>query len=639
MYLDQVVLRNVRTFKEAKLDFVHPDRVFRVNDGSDANREKVLPKPRLPNVNLLLGDNGSGKSTALSAIALSTFGPAVKESLLRATGIVRRGEDRAVIDSRFRLHEQDLPEARGRFVSEIWSKVFITHRRDLEIYGFEGQPMGTSMWDPVYETKNAAFFVAGYGPTRRVERPENFDMGARTKARFGRAQRVQSLFEDSFSLIPLSYWLPRLRQSNHPHYTQVTQLLDAVLNPTHYTFHGELEKGDYLFERAGNRVPFLSMSDGYRAFIGWIGDLLYHICYGCPPGKKLVESRGIVMVDEIDLHLHPRWQMAVIKTVAKALPRMQFIFTSHSPLVAGSLEWMNIIKLTVRTKTNRTIAKRLHGGIHGLDADQILLTEYFGLKSTRATTKMHQLTRLRHTATLGDDDAKRAYVQALGSGMESIENGQHDSSRGGCRLIRHQITPAELRKRIKRADPSWYERAAHVLQSLPKKPKAKDFQSLWRDIVQVYRTLQGSKCIYCETMIEGDIANDIEHFRPKAKVAVWKPPQIFVAAGVTPTPPAGPKGDPGYRDLAYHPWNYAASCKVCNIVLKKNYFPILGSRRSTATDPREMQDEQAFFIYPIGSLDDDPEKLIRFDGMHPEPRRPREPAGIFGRLPRSRSFS
>jgi len=135
-------------------------------------------------------------------------------------------------------------------------------------------------------------------------------------------------------------------------------------------------------------------------------------------------------------------------------------------------------------------------------------------------------------------------------------------------------------------------------------------------------TLQGSKCIYCETMIEGNIANDIEHFRPKAKVAVWKAPRKFVTAGVTLTAPACPKGDSGYRALAYHPWNYAASCKVCNSVLKKNYFPIAGTRQLTATDTRKMKNEQAFFIYPIGDLDDDPENLIRFDGMHPEPSAP-----------------
>ena len=216
----------------------------------------------------------------------------------------------------------------------------------------------------------------------------------------------------------MSYWLPRLRQSSHSHYMQVTQLLDAVLKPTRFTFVGELEKGDYLFERAGNRVPFLSMSDGYRAFIGWVADLLYHICYGCPPGKKLVESRGIVMVDEIDLHLHPRWQMAVIKTVAKALPRMQFIFTSHSPLVAGSLEWMNIITLKTAAKTNRTVAKRLKQSIHGLDADQILLTDFFGLRTTRAASKKTKLDELARRAGQGDDKAAHDLILAMARGEE-----------------------------------------------------------------------------------------------------------------------------------------------------------------------------------------------------------------------------
>ena len=67
------------------------------------------------------------------------------------------------------------------------------------------------------------------------------------------------------------------------------------------------------------------------------------------------------MVDEIDLHLHPRWQMKVISTIARTFPRMQFIFTSHSPLVAGSLEWMNIITLKLGSRSNSTRAVRLHG--------------------------------------------------------------------------------------------------------------------------------------------------------------------------------------------------------------------------------------------------------------------------------------
>ena len=168
-------------------------------------------------------------------------------------------------------------------------------------------------------------------------------------------------------------------------------------------------------------MPFPGLSDGYRGFIGWVGDLLYHLCYAYPHGGHLVDMLGIVMVDEIDLLLHPKWQMKVISTVAKALPRMQFIFTSHSPLVAGSLEWMNINLLKVNPKTNRTVAKRLKQSIHGLDADQILISDFFGLKTTRTAGKISQLARLQRRARHGDAEAARQIILAMATGNEDDE--------------------------------------------------------------------------------------------------------------------------------------------------------------------------------------------------------------------------
>jgi energy-coupling factor transporter ATP-binding protein EcfA2 len=441
MYVDQLDLRRIRTFRESKLDFVYPGRFFRSSDPARPIAKRILPKPRLNNVNLLLGDNGSGKSTALRAIALLSLGPAITQFALAPNDMIRRGESNSAIISKIILHEQDLPDRDGDpeepFREEITSVVAIVRRRDMEVYEFDpnpkpgadpvtrrdGENLGfvssmEQVWDVVYETNNESFFVVGYGATRRVERPETFDMGARMNLRFPRAQRVRSLFEDSFSLIPLTYWLPKLQSTNPERFKQVADLLNAFLKPVRYTFSEEMEKEDYLFERGGNRVPFLSMSDGLRAFIGWVADLLYHICSGCPSGKSLVESRGIVLVDEIDLHLHPKWQMTVIRAVARALPRMQFIFTSHSPLVAGSLELMNIIALKLSSKTNRTIAKRLNESIHGLDADQVLLTDFFGLKTTRAPGKVSQLEALERKARHGDQEAARKIILAMSRGME-----------------------------------------------------------------------------------------------------------------------------------------------------------------------------------------------------------------------------
>ncbi len=422
MYIDRLQLTDVRTFVKDDLQFVHPDSEFRSGRRDDERNEGLLARPKLPNVNLLLGDNGSGKTTVLQAIALATLGPAASEAQLPLRPLVRfqpessKGKAsslKAAIRARLRLHEQD---GGGR---PLISRLEISRRGELESVRFRGED--EKRWLPVFESQNEAFFCACYGATRRIDAGESLERGAKPKSRFLRGQRSQSIFQDSFGLYPLAWWLPELKATNPGRYAQVVDMTNQFLSPADFHFTGELRNREYLFERGGTLIPLSSMSDGYRAFVGWISDLLYHICYGCPSEKKLVESSGIVMVDEIDLHLHPRWQMRVVETVATTLPRMQFIFTSHSPLVAGSLEWMNILTMKIDSSKNDTKVKRLERSVHGLDADQVLLTEFFGLSTTRAPGKVAELRDLQRKARHGDKDATRQIILAMAQGTEVAE--------------------------------------------------------------------------------------------------------------------------------------------------------------------------------------------------------------------------
>src|SRR6266446_1286170 len=90
MYITQLDLESVRTFTSAQLRFVHLDADFRSPLAEKGPKDKRLPRPRLTNVNLLLGDNGSGKSTVLRTIALAAMGPAARSSGLRDPGLIRR---------------------------------------------------------------------------------------------------------------------------------------------------------------------------------------------------------------------------------------------------------------------------------------------------------------------------------------------------------------------------------------------------------------------------------------------------------------------------------------------------------------------------------------------------------------------
>jgi len=409
MYIDSLRITNLRTFKEAKEDLVllHPDTDFKKLD---------MPKPNLPNVNLLLGDNGSGKTTVLKALAIAALGPAVQDANLPIYRLIRRGppgESKAAvanIRATFILHPQDHHGAYKELRLE--SRSVVVRRGEVERVNWVGRD--ERPWEPIYSSESESFFFVGYGATRRTERRENVDIGARQVTSFERAQRVRSLFEEAYSLVPLSYWLPK---ENAGRSKQVYTIINQLLKGSGYTFTGKMELGEYGFRQGKAFIPFPALSDGYRAYLGWIGDLLYHVCRTCPNNTKLTDNKGVVMVDEIDLHLHPKWQMTVLPQLANALKKIQFIVTSHSPLIVGSLEWMNIIKME-QGPNKVTMAHRIREAVHGLDADQVLVTSFFDMSSTRVDVQESALKDLSRKAGMGDRRAAEKLVKQWSTGLE-----------------------------------------------------------------------------------------------------------------------------------------------------------------------------------------------------------------------------
>lgn len=361
----------------------------------------------------------------LKAISLACLGPAVTNSgiypykLIRQEPSPKNGSHvpagtapEATIKAEFTPNPQDrVPPT----VGTVESHISIKRRGDLE--QMEWSHADEKLWHPVFVAKSDAFFFVGYGASRTVERQDKSNSAARESSAFIRAQRVKSLFEEDYPLVPLESWLPQLEKDNKNHYRQVAYLMNQAVGKGHYQFTGRLENGEYLFEQRRLSVPFRALSDGYRAFLGWLGDLLYHICRTCPPDKDLIANRGIVLVDEIDLHIHPKWQMQFLPILARTLPNIQFIVTSHSPLIVGSLEWMNIIVMS-RRKGQSSTPVRIHAAVHGLDADQVLLTDFFGLDSTRASSKARRLKKLSLRARTGDSDAAERLLQEMSRGAE-----------------------------------------------------------------------------------------------------------------------------------------------------------------------------------------------------------------------------
>ena len=189
-------------------------------------------------------------------------------------------------------------------------------------------------------------------------------------------------------------------------------------------------------------------------------------------------------------------------------------------------------------------------------------------------------------------------------------------------MIGYRISRKDLEKLIEAAVPGWLARAALRTAGFKALGAYQESSSIWSEVKAVYMKLQGgAKCAFCERKLEsvdfGKGEQAVEHFRPKGNIRPWKLPAPLTAAGVALAKTPLEKG--GYFLLAYDLFNYSAACNPCNSVLKRDYFPVAKAHTLNGDCPEKLAGEQPLLLYPIGDFDDNPEDLIRFHGMSPQP--------------------
>jgi predicted ATP-binding protein involved in virulence len=118
----------------------------------------------------------------------------------------------------------------------------------------------------------------------------------------------------------------------------------------------------------GSRKDFSGLSDGQRALIGLVVDIVRRACLLNAPflgAKTLLETTGLVLIDELDLHLHPRWQRRLVADLKRIFPKIQFFATTHSPQIIGEAKPEEIVMLTP-TGQKRPMAS------YGMDSNWVL---------------------------------------------------------------------------------------------------------------------------------------------------------------------------------------------------------------------------------------------------------------------------
>jgi AAA domain, putative AbiEii toxin, Type IV TA system len=360
MYVHATRIRDLKLVRDLELTFFRADGSLRL-------------------WTVLVGENGLGKTSLLRAIALAAVGPERANQLADVASLPDRRRPRAhvQIEGRFVVDGDDT-KGHGFLEStvDVPAEINLFRGRsawvDPPFADLEPSPLSTAQAkrDPSHE-----WFIAGYGVERQLPLPL-----ASQEASDRLLGRMEPLF-DRGPIIATGF----ADQLEHDLALQYARLLREALVTSHLlpnvsnlllSGRGGVTKAKTLVEAnrftlqlgaRGVSLPATWLSQGYQAMIAWIADLIGQVVLAHGRAIPLREIRGLVLVDELDLFVHPRWQLDLIPTLKRIFPQVQFIVTTHSPMVLPGLEAEEVIILSqdgqgnIVSRTPSTSPKLLSG--------------------------------------------------------------------------------------------------------------------------------------------------------------------------------------------------------------------------------------------------------------------------------------
>ncbi len=303
MPLRKLIIENVRSIEHVEIDFV------------------TAGEPRQWTV--LLGENGTGKTTILRAAALVMAGSDALTELMREPATwIRNRKKSARIAAEFSTRDGERRHAQIEWAPGD-SIVGIVRKNVSNLESL----------DAAIEHAQRNYFVAGYGSSRRMPAKNSPTFASSEVYTLTRALSVATLFSRDAALWPLDAWAMDLDYSRPGGLKVVQKALDALLPGVQFR-KIDKQARELLFDTPDGVVALDRLSDGYQNMAGWIGDLLFRLTRAFADYAKPLEAGGILLLDEVDLHLHPVWQRQLLQFLAGQLPNFQFVATTHSPFTA-----------------------------------------------------------------------------------------------------------------------------------------------------------------------------------------------------------------------------------------------------------------------------------------------------------------
>ena len=415
---------------------------------------------------VILGNNGVGKTTLLRCLAGMEMRPEIYEYPIVVDGVEKFEEAKEFQPMLWNFYDfeeiweeigiathtgETIPAISVSFASNITLNSFKTGK-NLDIQkDYVSIVIDSELSPPSEEFKGATFY--GYGATRK--------MGGTSLSDSNNSYHSASLFSDDELLINAEEWLlqtdyavksssGKTRTRLRKQFKQIIEVLKQIL-PDIEDIRIDLD--EYLarptakFLTPFGWVRLSSLGLGYRTTIAWMVDLAVRLFKRYPDSEDPLAEPAIVLVDEIDLHMHPQWQRTIMEFLTERFPNTQFIVTAHSPLVVQAAQDANIVLL--RREGDRVVIDNNPEIIENWRVDQVL-TSVFEMPSARPAKIEPLLQRRKELLTkpklTASDRAELKELEAKIGTLPTAETSEDikamDIIRRAAKLLDRPVTEA-----------------------------------------------------------------------------------------------------------------------------------------------------------------------------------------------------
>jgi len=348
--LSTVHIKNFKALKE--ISFTLPSSIKNQNTQASSSFDNV---PCM----LVLGENAVGKSSVLEALTLALLGT-------RETAHLDKLLDEETLQPADMIHRPDVTN--WNVLSDAPLNIDVSYLNEDETT----QLSGLANADTFFGTADPSKILLSYGPRRF------FRKGKQRRYR-APAYRVRSQFDPLATLPNPVDWLVKCTDKQFDAAARALRVILMLDDDQVF----ERTDAQVIVETAGRRAPLSEMSVGYKSVVALATDIIRELFYYYDNTEF---AHAVVLIDEIETHLHPRWKMRIMSLLREAFPKVQFIVSTHDPLCLRGMYDGEVFVL--QRDPDNAVVETLTDlpTIRGMRAEQLLSSEFFGLGSTDPET-------------------------------------------------------------------------------------------------------------------------------------------------------------------------------------------------------------------------------------------------------------